>query len=226
MSLPLPISSRSRPSLLRSRSSTPGPPLAMARAAKASCKPWDAVKWPASVPNSTRERISSWGSCGVEVSANLGRRQAAGQRRLGGEAVGRVFRHQIDPGLLEGAGGKADGAAADDEILAQKIERSPDDVEPAGDRRRAARPRHHDLAPPFAVEPMAAHESLARHVHLHIQRDGQRRLPAAWPAPRQRERRRVRAGSRLSISTTSRLAMLGGSWSGIRKSLRRRVRRP
>jgi hypothetical protein len=59
---------------------------------------------------------------------------------------------------------------------------------------------------------MAAHESLARHAHLHISAMAAgccRQLPAAA-----RRATAVRAGSRLSISTTLRLAMLGGSWSG------------
>ena len=120
----------------------------------------------------------------------LGRGQAAGERCLGRDAIGRVFRQQVDPGLIEGAGGKADGAAADDEILPQKIERSPHDVEPAADGGRVARPRHHQLAPPFAVEPMTAHERLARYVHLHIQGDEQPRRQPAFSAPPRRERRR------------------------------------
>src|SRR6266481_9763205 len=64
---PEPSLNQSRPRPPRKRSSTPGPPPARVPAAAASCSPSPAVIWPTPRLNSTRARISSCGTEGVEV---------------------------------------------------------------------------------------------------------------------------------------------------------------
>src|SRR5262249_26311319 len=64
----VPTFRRSRPSDVRRRSSRPGSPLARLRAATASCTPSAGVIWPASRPKRTRDRTSSCGNCGEEVT--------------------------------------------------------------------------------------------------------------------------------------------------------------
>src|SRR5438876_7675904 len=96
-------------------------------------------------------------------------RQPAGECCLRADVAGDVFGQEVDPGLAGGAGWEADGSAANDEILAENIERSADSLETAVDRRRSAVSGDRNLAAPFAVEAVAAHEGLARHRHFKVQ---------------------------------------------------------
>ena len=69
---PEPSLNQSRPRPPRKRSSTPGPPPASVAAAAASCSPSPGVIWPTPLPNNTRDRTSSCGTTGVEVSVIVG----------------------------------------------------------------------------------------------------------------------------------------------------------
>src|SRR3984893_13457970 len=173
---PEPNLNQSRPRPPRRRSRTPGPPPARVAAAAASCSPSPAVIWPTPRLNSTRERISSCGTAGVELRVTVGAEAKPPILTCAVMSAALASAMMSRTGSSFGLPSKVIAPRGKVKVFPSRSTLPRDLLERAIDRRRSTGAGDRQLAAPFAFEPMAAHKDIAGHIYGDVERRRKRRV--------------------------------------------------